>query len=45
MKSGYKVKWTDNAIAELRVTFEYLEENWSEKEMEAFRLRLTELLI
>ena len=40
MKSGYKVKWTDNAIAELRATFEYLEENWSAKEMRSLSVEI-----
>ncbi len=33
MKSGYKIYWTDNALAELKETFEYLEKNWTEKEL------------
>ena len=33
MKSGYKVDWTDNALSELKNTFEYLENNWTEKEL------------
>ncbi len=33
MKSGYKIWWTDNAIEELRATYKYLEDHWSEKEM------------
>ncbi len=33
MKSGYEIQWTDNALNELRLTFEYLEENWTEKEI------------
>lgn len=33
MKSGYKIEWTDNAIAELRATYKYLEDNWTEKEL------------
>jgi len=33
MKSGYKIEWTDNALKELKLTFEYLEEYWTEKEI------------
>ena len=33
MKSGYKIYWTDNALSELKDTFEYLEKNWTEKEL------------
>ena len=33
MKSGYKIEWTDNALNELIATYQYLEENWTEKEL------------
>lgn len=33
MKSGYKVLWTDHALNELEKTIEYLEINFSEKEL------------
>ena len=33
MKNGYRIEWTDNALSELRVTFEYIEKNWTEKEL------------
>ena len=33
MKNGYKILWTDNALKELQKTVEYLEENWTEKEL------------
>ncbi|MBK7958769.1 MAG: type II toxin-antitoxin system RelE/ParE family toxin [Bacteroidetes bacterium] len=33
MRNGYKILWTDNALKELEKTIEYLEENWSEKEL------------
>ena len=33
MKSGYKIKWTDNALRELKNTFNYLEKNWTSKEL------------
>jgi plasmid stabilization system protein ParE len=33
MKSGYNIRWTENALDELQETFDYLEENWTEKEL------------
>jgi plasmid stabilization system protein ParE len=33
MKNGYKILWTDNALKELEQTIEYLEENWTEREL------------
>jgi len=40
MKSGYNVLWTDHAISELKDTLEYLEENWTEKELSNFSKEL-----
>lgn len=34
MKRGYRVTWTDHALSELRETFDYLESNFSEREIE-----------
>jgi len=34
MKSGYKILWTDNALEELKRTLEYLERNFTRKELE-----------
>jgi plasmid stabilization system protein ParE len=34
MKGGYKILWTDHALSELEKTFEYLENNFSNKELE-----------
>ncbi len=31
MKGGCKIEWTANALAELRATYKYLEDNWTEK--------------
>ena len=36
MKSGYNVLWTDHALSELKNTIEFLENNWSEKELKNF---------
>ncbi len=33
MTSGYKILWTDFALTELEKTIEYLQENWTEKEI------------
>lgn len=33
MKNGYKILWTDNALKELEKTIEYLEQNWTDKEL------------
>lgn len=33
MKSGYDIVWTPNALKELDQTIEYLEKNFSEKEI------------
>lgn len=33
MKNGYRIKWTPNALEELSATFEYLEENFTQKEI------------
>ncbi len=40
MKSGYKVLWTDHAIAELKQIIEYLENNWTERELRTFAAKL-----
>lgn len=40
MKSGFRIRWTDNAIADLRQTMKYLEENWTSKEIENFASEL-----
>jgi len=40
MKSGYKVLWTDHALSELKNTLEYLEENWTERELKNFSQEL-----
>ena len=40
MKSGYKILWTKNALQELRETIEYLEENFSDKEINKLAQRI-----
>jgi plasmid stabilization system protein ParE len=34
MVNGYEIFWTDLALEELRATFEYLEDQFSEKEIQ-----------
>ena len=33
MKNGYRIEWTDNALSELKVTFDYIKNNWTEREL------------
>ncbi len=33
MKSGYKIEWSENSLLELKRTFEYIESNWTDKEI------------
>lgn len=33
MKNGYRILWTDNALIELKKTVDYLEQNWTEREL------------
>ena len=40
MKNGYNIYWTDNALDELKETFEYLEKNWTEKELKKLSLEI-----
>ncbi|MAN59560.1 MAG: hypothetical protein CMC08_06960 [Flavobacteriaceae bacterium] len=40
MKSGYKILWTNHALSELENTIEYLEENWTERELKNFSQEL-----
>ena len=40
MISGYKILWIDHAITELSETIEYLEKNWTEKELWKFSAKL-----
>ena len=40
MKSGYKIVWTDHALSELEQTIDYLEKNWTERELKNFAAKL-----
>lgn len=44
MKSGYKVVWTDHALDELRQTVSYLEENFSEREIQRLATKIESTL-
>ena len=44
MKSGYRVSWTDHALEELRNTVEYLELNFSEREIKNLSERIENTL-
>jgi plasmid stabilization system protein ParE len=40
MKNGYKIFWTENALNELAKTIEYLEENFTDKEIKKLAQKL-----
>lgn len=40
MENGFRVLWTDHALNELQSTFEYLENNWTEKAIVNLVLKL-----
>jgi plasmid stabilization system protein ParE len=44
MKSGYKIDWTNHALIELKETFDYLETNWTEKELNKLGLEIEKTL-
>ena len=44
MKNGYKILWTDFALSELEKTIEYLEENWTERELRNLAIEIEETL-
>jgi plasmid stabilization system protein ParE len=44
MKNGYNIFWTDFALKELENTIEYIEQNWSEKELKNLAEKLEETL-
>lgn len=44
MRSGYKLMWSDRALADLKNIIHYLTENWTEKEIKAFARRLDKRL-
>jgi plasmid stabilization system protein ParE len=40
MTNGYKILWTDFALSELKNTIEYLEENWTNRELKNLALEI-----
>ena len=44
MINGYKILWTDFALSELEKTIEYLEENWTERELRNLAVEIEETL-
>lgn len=44
MKSGYKILWTDNALKELEMTIEYLERNFTRKELEKLSQKIENIV-
>ena len=44
MANGYKILWTDFALSELENTIEYLEENWTERELRNLAIEIEETL-
>ena len=44
MANGYKILWTDFALSELENTIEYLEENWTERELRNLAVEIEETL-
>ncbi len=44
MKSGYKLLWSEKALADLKNIIDYLIENWTEREIQNFAKRLDKRL-
>ncbi len=44
MTNGYRILWTDFALKELEKTIEYLQENWTEKELHNLASKLEETI-
>jgi plasmid stabilization system protein ParE len=44
MKSGYKLLWSDRALADLTNIINYLKENWTQKQIQNFATRLDKRL-
>ncbi|MBK0381790.1 type II toxin-antitoxin system RelE/ParE family toxin [Pedobacter sp. SD-b] len=44
MKSGYSIKWTSHALKELEQTISYLQENFSDKEINKLALKIEKTL-
>lgn len=44
MANGCKILWTDHALTELSATLEYLEENWTARDLKNFTRELDNTL-
>ncbi|AWA30988.1 hypothetical protein HYN48_13360 [Flavobacterium magnum] len=44
MTNGYKILWTDFALGELEKTIEYLQENWTDRELRNLAWAIEETL-
>src|SRR5690554_4925068 len=44
MKSGYKIKWTTNALKELAETIEYLENNFTDREINRLGMKIEQTI-
>ena len=44
MKSGYRVVWTDHALIELRQAISYLEQNFSDREIQQLASKIESTL-
>ena len=43
MKSGYNIFWTPNARKELEKTLEYLEKNFTDRELKKLAVKIEEI--
>ena len=44
MKSGYKLHWSERALADLKNIIDYLTQNWTERDIRNFAKRLDKRL-
>lgn len=45
MKNGYNIFWTENALTELENTIQYLELNWTKKELKNLAENLDRIIL
>lgn len=44
MRSGYNIRWADNALNELAKTIEYLEKDFTDKDIEKLALKVESII-
>ena len=44
MKSGFSIRWTDHALSERNKTFEYLEENFTQRELRSLSVEIEKVV-